>query len=97
MNAEGVNSKQTPQGDAPGVSVVLPILNEEPYLANAINAILAQAYPGELEVILALGPSKDRTNEIARDLAAKDSRVVLVDSPTGRTAAGLNLAIAQSK
>ena len=97
MNAESVNSKQTPQGDAPGVSVVLPILNEEPYLANAINAILAQAYPGELEVILALGPSKDRTNEIARDLAAKDSRVVLVDSPTGRTAAGLNLAIAQSK
>ena len=81
----------------PGVSVVLPILNEERFLADAISAILAQQYPGELEVILALGPSKDRTNEIARQLHEKDSRIVLVENPTGRTAAGLNAAIAASR
>ena len=81
----------------PGVSVVLPILNEERFLAEAISAILAQQYSGELEVILALGPSKDRTNEIAAELRAKDSRIVLVENPTGRTAAGLNAAIAASK
>jgi succinoglycan biosynthesis protein ExoA len=80
----------------PGVSVVLPILNEERFLADAISAILAQQYLGELEVILALGPSKDRTNEIAAELRAKDSRIVLVENPTGRTAAGLNAAIAAS-
>jgi glycosyltransferase involved in cell wall biosynthesis len=82
---------------APGVSVVLPILNEERFLAEAISAILAQKYGGKLEVILALGPSGDKTDEIARELAAKDARVVLVASPTGRTAAGLNLAIAKAK
>jgi glycosyltransferase involved in cell wall biosynthesis len=82
---------------SPGVSVVLPILNEEPFLADAVFAILAQKYNGELEVILALGPSRDRTNEIAAQLARNDSRVVLVDNPTGRTAAGLNRAIAQGK
>ncbi len=81
----------------PGVSVVLPILNEERFLADAISAILAQQYSGELEVILALGPSRDRTNEIAAELRAKDSRIVLVENPTGRTAAGLNAAIAASK
>ena len=81
----------------PGVSVVLPILNEERFLADAIAAILAQEYPGELEVILALGPSRDRTNEIAQSLRAKDSRIVLVDNPTGRTAAGLNAAIGASR
>ena len=81
----------------PGVSVVLPILNEERFLADAITAILAQKYGGELEVILALGPSKDRTNEIALALSAKDSRVVLVENPTGRTAAGLNAAIATAR
>ena len=81
----------------PGVSVVLPILNEERFLADAIAAILAQEYPGELEVILALGPSRDRTNEIAQSLRAKDSRIVLVDNPTGRTAAGLNAAIEASR
>ena len=82
---------------APGVSVVLPILNEERYLEGAIGAILAQEYPGELEVILALGPSKDRTDEIAARLHKSDPRVVLVENPTGRTAAALNLAIAASQ
>jgi len=81
----------------PGVSVVLPILNEERFLADAISAILAQEYAGELEVILALGPSKDRTNEIAAGLREKDSRIVLVENPTGRTAAGLNAAIGAAK
>lgn len=76
-----------------GVSVVLPILNEERYLKHAVEAILEQSYPGKLEVILALGPSKDRTNEIAQSLHAHDNRVILVDNPTGRTAAGLNAAI----
>ena len=81
----------------PGVSVVLPILNEERDLNSSITSILKQEYPGEFEVILALGPSKDRTNEIARELHLRDSRVVLVDNPTGRTANGLNAAIAKSK
>ena len=97
MSQSDVNSKQTPAGTTPGVSVILPILNEERYLAGAIEAILAQKYNGPLEVILALGPSTDKTNEIATALATKDSRVVLVDNPTGRTAAALNLAIGQSQ
>ena len=81
----------------PGVSVVLPILNEERFLADAISAILAQEYSGELEVILALGPSKDRTDEIAAKLHEMDPRIVLVSNPTGKTAAGLNASIAAAK
>ena len=81
----------------PGVSVVLPILNEERDLKSSIESILKQEYPGEFEVILALGPSKDRTNEIAAALHQKDGRVILVDNPTGRTANGLNAAIAKAK
>jgi len=97
MSGVNVNSKQTQSGPRPGVSVVLPILNEERYLFDSITAILAQHYEGPLEVILALGPSKDRTNEIAAQLAAADSRVHLVENPSGRTAAALNLAIAASQ
>ena len=81
----------------PGISVILPILNEERFLADAISAILAQEYPGELEVILALGPSKDHTDEIAAKLHEMDPRVVLVSNPPGKTAAGLNAAIAAAK
>ena len=78
------------------VSVILPVLNEEHYLANAVNAILRQDFKGQLEVVLAIGPSKDRTMQVAEGLAADDSRVKIVENPSGRTAAGLNLAIANS-
>ena len=80
-----------------GVSVVLPILNEQRFLEDSIHAILAQKYLGPLEVILALGPSTDKTNEIAQRLASKDPRIILVDNPTSRTATGLNLAISHAK
>jgi glycosyltransferase involved in cell wall biosynthesis len=79
------------------ISVILPVLNEEKYLADAVRAILAQKYDGKLEVILAVAPSVDKTLEIAQQLHINDSRVVIVDNPTGRTAAGLNLAIAASQ
>lgn len=77
--------------------MILPVLNEEKYLADAVNAILAQQYDGKLEVILAIGPSQDKTLEIAQQLHMNDPRVVIVDNPSGRTAAGLNLAIASSQ
>ncbi len=81
---------------SPAVSVILPVLNEEAHLEESILAILAQDFRGLFEVILALGPSQDRTDEIAKSLAARDSRVKLVANPTGKTAAGLNLAVATS-
>lgn len=81
---------------SPSVTVILPILNEEADLQNCISAILQQDYAGEIEIILALGPSKDNTNQIARNLAAADKRIKLVNNPTGQTAKGLNLAIAES-
>ncbi|GAA3760367.1 glycosyltransferase family 2 protein [Spinactinospora alkalitolerans] len=80
----------------PAVSVVTPILNEERHLAAAVRHVLSQDYPGELEVVLAVGPSKDRTQEAADSLAAADPRVKVVPNPTGRTPAGLNAAIAAS-
>jgi len=81
----------------PAISVILPVLNEEAHLHSAIDSILSQDYQGAIEVILALGPSHDRTLEIAQEISKKDPRVVLVDSPTGRTAAGLNLALNKSQ
>ena len=81
----------------PSISVILPILNEEAHLKGAIDSILSQDYQGKTEVILAVGPSQDRTLEIAQQISQQDSRVVIVDNPTGRTAAGLNLALKKSE
>jgi len=82
---------------SPAISVILPVLNEEPHLAESVSAILSQDYKGIFEVILALGPSRDRTNKVAEELSARDSRIKLVANPSGKTAAGLNLAIAASE
>ncbi len=77
----------------PSVSVVMPVLNEARHLATSVAEILAQEYGGDVELVIALGPSRDDTDRIARELAAGDSRIKLVRNPTGRTPAGLNIAV----
>lgn len=72
----------------------MPVLNEEDYLVAAVQAILDQNYPGDMTIALAVGPSKDRTLQVAEDLATHDPRIVVVANPTGRTPDGLNAAIA---
>ncbi len=72
----------------------MPVLNEENYLEAAVLAILSQDYEGSIQVVLALGPSTDRTNEVAARICAGDSRVSSVPNPTGRTPEGLNAALA---
>ena len=68
--------------DAPArVGVVMPILNEERHLVEAVDAVLGQDYPGPLHLVLALGPSQDRTDELAAELAARDPRVRTVHNP----------------
>ncbi len=83
--------------DWPGVSVVMPVLNEERHLATAVEHVLAQGYPGPFEVVMAVGPSHDATGEVARRLADEHPEVRVVANPTGRTPAGLNLAVGASR
>lgn len=86
-----------PQQQPPAVSVIMPVLNEERHLRNSVRHILEQEYAGEMEVVIALGPSADRTDEIAAELVAEDPRVHTVANPTGRTPAALNAAIKASR
>jgi succinoglycan biosynthesis protein ExoA len=81
----------------PGVSVVMPVLNEERHLEAAIRRVLDQEYPGELEVIVVVGPSSDRTREIADALASADPRIHVVENPAARTPSALNLGIAAAR
>jgi glycosyltransferase involved in cell wall biosynthesis len=80
------------------ISYIMPVLNEEAHLRSAVASIFEQKglVAGQAEVILALGPSKDKTNQIAEELS-KEYPVQLVSNPTGKTPAGLNLAIAKAK
>jgi succinoglycan biosynthesis protein ExoA len=83
--------------ERPSVSVIVPVLNEERHLRDAVEMILAQDYEGPLEVVLALGPSTDRTADVAAALADADPRVRTVPNPTGKTPNALNAAIGASR
>jgi glycosyltransferase involved in cell wall biosynthesis len=75
----------------------MPILDEEAHLVEAVRGVFDQDYPGAFEVVLALGPSTDRTTAIAQELADAEPRLRLVDNPSGSTPAGLNAAIAAAR
>ena len=80
-------------GVLPAVSAVMPVRDEEKHLAESVREVLAQDYPGGFELVLAVGPSKDRTEQIARELAAADDRVTVVPNPSGKISCAMNAAI----
>jgi succinoglycan biosynthesis protein ExoA len=79
-----------------GVSYVMPVLNEVEHIEAAIDSLTNQDYDGPFEVVLALGPSVDGTNDVVASMAAADSRIRRVDNELGSTPGGLNAAIRAS-
>jgi hypothetical protein len=79
------------------VSVVMPVRNEELNLAESVGSILGQDYPGDLEVVLAVGPSRDQTQAIAERMAEADPRITVVPNPTGQIPCAVNAAIKASR
>jgi glycosyltransferase involved in cell wall biosynthesis len=86
-----------PPATLPAVSVVMPVRDEEEHLVDAVRQVLAQDYPGGFELVLAVGPSRDRTEQIARDLAAVDDRITVVPNPSGKIASAMNAAIKSAR
>ena len=65
--------------DQPLVSVVTPVYNGSPYLAECIESVLSQSYEN-FEYLIVNNCSKDRTLEIALEYAKKDSRIRVHDN-----------------
>ncbi len=86
-----------PARKAAPVSVIMPVRDAERLLPEAVSQVLRQAYPGEIELVLAVGPSKDKTAQVAEQLAAGDSRVKVVANATGQIPNGLNAAVRASR
>jgi succinoglycan biosynthesis protein ExoA len=97
MTTQADRGLQNSGGNLPFVSVILPILNEENYLEGSVLSILSQDYLGKFEIVLAVAPSVDKTQEIAELIARSNSQVIVVDNPSGKTAAGLNAALKKSQ
>ena len=81
----------------PSLTVMMPVRNEQRHLEKSVMSILAQNYPGEIEIILAVAPSVDETEALAKNLALKHSEIKVIENKAGLTTTGLNLAIAIAK
>ncbi len=80
----------------PGVSYVMPVLNEVEHIEAAVNSLTNQDYAGPFEIVLALGPSVDGTNDVISAMAQADPRIHSIPNELGSTPGGLNAAIRAS-
>jgi succinoglycan biosynthesis protein ExoA len=79
----------------PHISVLIPTLNEERYIANCLDSLLESGYPKDrMEFVVADGGSKDKTREIVSAIGEKESKVRWVPNPHVHQAGGVNLAAA---
>ena len=78
---------------APSVAVVVAAHNEEAVIGRLVESLLAQDYPGELEVVVASDASTDSMDALVEQIAQRDGRVRLVRCPRGGKVAAQNLAV----
>jgi glycosyltransferase involved in cell wall biosynthesis len=72
------------------VSVLVPVLNEEQHVREAVETMRAQTLGDAVELIFVDGRSEDRTREILEELAREDERVRVLDGAVRSTPAQLN-------
>lgn len=66
----------------PLISVIIPVYGVEKYIAQCLESVINQTYKN-LEIIVVNDGTKDRSADIAKEYAAKDSRIKVYDFKNG--------------
>lgn len=82
-----------PQEPEIGVSVLVPVRDEEDRIEASVAAMLAQDTEHSFELLFVDGRSRDRTVAILRRLREADPRIRILDNPQRTTAHALNIAL----
>lgn len=77
--------------------MLVPVLNEERYIAQSVAAMQRQRFPGGIELLFADGGSTDRTRSILESLATADERIRVIDNPKRMSTSGLNVALGHAR
>ncbi len=86
------------ESNKPIVSVIIPCLNEEKYLANVLANMLSQDYPKDnIEILIVDGGSSDSTVQIANTFCKEHAFIHLLNNPARYVPHAMNLAIRASK
>jgi glycosyltransferase involved in cell wall biosynthesis len=83
----------------PFVSILVPVRNEERYIERCLYSIARQDYPrSRYEVLVIDGQSTDTTKQIVSRFAAESTiDLRLLQNPRYKTAAGLNIGLADAR
>ncbi len=74
--------------------IIVPCRNEEKYIGNCLDSVIAQDYPKDkLEVLVVDGMSEDGTREVIKDYVLKNPYIKLLDNPSRIVPAALNIGI----
>ncbi|MBD3386325.1 glycosyltransferase [candidate division KSB1 bacterium] len=88
----------TTKNHLPGISVMIPVRNEEKYIGQCISSLLLQEYdPVKIEILVVDGDSTDRTTEIVTRFGKKNPRIQLLHNPERTVPHALNIALDQAK
>lgn len=80
------------------LSVIVPIYNEEKYIAKCLDSILEQDFPkDDMELLLCDGMSKDRTREIIAEYQNRYPWIKLLDNPKRIVPCAMNVGIEAAK
>jgi glycosyltransferase involved in cell wall biosynthesis len=87
---------QSLNNSMPTVSVIMSVHNAQPYLAGAIDSILAQTF-GDCEFIIIDDGSTDDSPRILKEYATRDPRVRVISRANKGLTASLNEAISHAR
>ena len=81
---------------SPGVSIIMPVYNEETWLAESLDSLLSQTY-NDWELITVDDGSRDRSATLLESYARKDSRIRVLQGAHHGIVKSLNRACAEAK
>jgi glycosyltransferase involved in cell wall biosynthesis len=79
----------------PLVSIIMPVYNVEKYIDKSIQSVLSQSYTN-LELLIVIDGSPDKSGDIAETYAAHDSRITVLYKENGGLSDARNLGIENS-
>lgn len=78
--------------EVPFLTIVMPVRNEQRFIADTLEQLLRQDYPGDkFEIIVADGMSDDATRQIVTNIHKDHPQVRMHDNPVRRSSAGRNI------
>lgn len=87
-----------PNERLPFISVIIPMLNEEKYIAKCVQSVINQDYPKDLvECLVVDGGSTDKSIEIVKGLAKKYSNIKLLGGLGVNCPTAINIGIKEAK